>query len=157
MRAISKSLIMLLLLMTVYSCLDNRKFYKEIKLYYKENCSNLRAENCSINLKDIINTDWDSVYLIKGDLGSNYIKTFKNINLELLLDPGFDKIIFVKRNNVIYQEEVYPQGVDFFDFLNKSENTLIFDFDKELHLSSEQANFKVESEDGKLFRLNVIQ
>lgn len=157
MQGIFKYLIIFLLSLVLCSCLDNRKFYKEIKSYYNSNCKNLRNKNCYVNIKDIIKIDWDSVYFIKGAPSNNHIMSLKNIDSQLLLDPVFDKIIFVKNNNVLYQEEIYPQGNNFFDFSKKSENTLIFDFENELCLSSKLANIIVESKDGKLFRLKLFK
>jgi hypothetical protein len=157
MKGIGKYLIIFLLLTIIFSCVDDRKFYKGIKSYYIENCSNRNKDICIVSLKDIIKMDWDSVYLIRGSSNNENIKNLKNIDLTLLLDPAFGKIIFIKKSAVIYQEEVYPQGVDFFDFSSKSDNTLILNFDQELHLAPKQANFKLKSEDGKLFQLKLNQ
>jgi len=155
MKGTSKYLVIFSLLIIISSCVDNRKFYKGIKSYYMENCLNQNEDVCTVNLKDIIKIDWDSVYIIRGSSNNDYIKNLKNIDLTLLNDPAFGKVIFIKKNSVIYQEEVYPQGVDFFDFSSKSDNTLILDLDQEIHLTPEQANFKLKSKDGKLYYLSL--
>lgn len=102
-------------------------------------CSSLQNNDCLISLTDIVQEDWDYVFLASEQLSLEEINEYLGFNYPYFEDIG-KKMIFVKDNQVIYYEDVFP------DYDNRRSCELLFEFRDERHylkIKREDAVFKV--------------
>jgi hypothetical protein len=135
-----------------YKNTQKEQIYRGIKSFYNKNC---KKGNCIIKLKDIIKLNWDTVYIIPNSSPEKVYSLKGGDNL-LLSEASIPKILFVKKDSIIYQEGFYPD-IDFFDFFDKHNNTIRLKVDSVLSLSPNKAKFNINSDDGKLFYLEWIK
>lgn len=121
--------------------------YKSVRSFYNK-CKDKNQGQCTIDLKDIIKQDWDSVYISEGGGISDRISQLKNVDHSILSESFLQKVIFIKKDSVVYQVGYGP-------LFNQDDEMLHFNFDSILFLGRNNAKFKVHSENGKLFQLSL--
>lgn len=138
-----------LLVLLNLSCNNPNKdyLYKSVQSFY-DKCKGNNQRQCTIDLKDIIKQDWDSVYISEGGGISDRIDQLKNVDHSILSESFLQKVIFIKKDSVVYQVGYGP-------LLNQDDEMLHFNFDSILFLGRNNAKFKVNSENGKLFQLSL--
>lgn len=97
-----KILIILILIITLVSCNNNQDLYGELDNYLKSCKTKVCVIDFDRDLNNLIKKDWDSVYMIEGEY-PNYIDKFNGRN-DIIFSEAMPKILFVKDNNIIYQE-----------------------------------------------------
>lgn len=137
----------ILLILMSYSCKDSNKdyLYKSVRSFYNQ-CKEDKKQECIIDFKDIIKQDWDSVYIFGGNGLSDKISQLKRVDHLILSESPLQKIIFIKKDSVVYQVGYGP-------LFNQDDEMLHFNFDNILFLSRDNAKFKINSENGKLLQL----
>lgn len=107
-----------------------------LEKYLENYCSSPECGNteCEVKMENIINEDWDYVYVFFPEDSLEKINTELGFEYQYWEDIG-TRIIFVKNNKVIYHEDEFPNP-------EKSEKLVFTDLKNNLlKISREKANF----------------
>jgi hypothetical protein len=103
-----------------YSCINTDD---KLNKYIEIHCSFYGSDTCYINIKEALKIDYNRMYLFGETTTANEISKILGIpykNNKYIPDSKY-RIILLKNNKIIYEDDYYQKNVSFFSLENRVE------------------------------------
>lgn len=94
----------------------------KLRIYIEQKCGFTNGYSCSINIKEALNVDYDTMFIfneyseegmIGRMLGIKYSSTNLLMPNNLLVQDSHYKMILLKNKQIVYENDFEPQYIDF--------------------------------------------
>ena len=104
-----------LIILSIYLIYGCSNTDDKLKKYIESHCSFEQSEICYIDLKDALNIDYDKMFLFGEGIRSDEISNIIGLTYskDKFVPDSKYRIIFVKNNKVVYDDDYYQYQTDF--------------------------------------------